>query len=893
MQGDDEIDKELQFHIEARVADLTASGLPPDEARRRTRLELGGAMQVKEAIRDQQARAAFRGLTQDVRIGIRQLRATPLVTAVAILSLALGIGANTALYSLANSLLLRPLPIREPGRLALILDTATDRTQYWSFAVWEDIRRRGLFDAVCAVAQARFTHTEGALAEPIAGAWVSGSYFDVLGVRAEFGRLLTLADDRPDGGASGPVMVISDAFWQRRFQRDPSVVGRPFHLNGVPISIVGVTARGFFGTDVGSTFDVLLPIGDEPIVRGPDSSLKRNGMGFVILARLKPGQTREAATAALRAVQPQIREATRPPSANRGARDPYLKDYLADPFTVVAAASGTSILRRRYGPPLLALLGAAGLVLLVACANIANVLLARASARRRELGVRMALGATRWRLVRQLLVESVLLAAAAGASGVLVASWASRLLVGQLSTQNAPIFLDLSIDWRLLIFAIAVATVAVLVFGVMPVVRASSVAPIDALNEHGRGVAGAPAGVPDALVVAQIALSVVLVVAAGLFVRTLTSLATRELGFARDRILLARIDSQRAIIEPAQRLPTYERVRQAVRATPGVADAALSVVTPVGNLVFDPPINVSGGRDLALAERRVYGNMISPGWFHTFGVPLIAGRDMTEADRVGTEPVAVVNQAFAARFLSGASPLDHFITLPDLMVQPAPNVPIRIVGVVADAVYVSLRESPKATMYLPIAQHDEPFFVRGLESVNVNVRASAGSPALIARSVAASIGSVNPQLTVTFRPLADQISDSLARERVVATLAGFFGALALLLAGLGLYGVTAYAVARRRAEIGIRMALGATPWRVIRLIMMRVSLVVAVGVVTGAVVSVWAARFVAFLLYGLEPRDTITLVGASLALAFVAAVAGGVPAYRASRLDAAEVLRQG
>jgi predicted permease len=837
----------------------------------------------------------FRGLTQDVRIGIRQLRATPVVTAVAILSLALGIGANTALYSLANSLLLRPLPIREPERLARISDTATAGTQYFLFSVWEDLRQRqGLFDSACAWASARFTHADGIEEEPIAGAWVSGSYLDTLGVRAPVGRLLSPADDRIGGGASGPVMVISDAFWQRRFQRDPSIVGRQFSLNGVPISIVGVTARDFFGTDVGSTFDVLVPIADEPILRGRDSSLKAGAFSLVILARLKSGQTREAATAALRAVQPQIRESTRPASARGRERDPYLKDYLEDPFTVVSAASGTSILRRRYGPALLSLMGAAGLVLLVACANIANVLLARASARRHELSVRVALGATRWRLVRQLLVESVLLAAAAGAAGVWVASWASRLLVHQLSTQNGPIFLDLSIDWRLLVFAIAVTMAVVLIAGVLPAVQASDVASIDSLKEHGRGaVGGSHAGLPDALVAAQIALSVVLVVAAGLFVRTLTSLATRELGFARDSILIARVDSRRAISDPALRMSTYERVQQAVRATPGVADAALSVMTPVSNLVFDPPIDVSGGRSLSLDERRVYGNMISPGWFHTFGVPLVAGRELLDSDRVGREPVAVVNQAFAQRFLSGASPLDHFITLPDLMVQPAPNVPIRIVGVVADAVYVSLRESPKATMYLPIAQHDEPFFRRDFGSVAVNVRASAGSPALLARSVAASIASVNPQLAITFRPLADQIDDSLARERVMATLAGFFGSLALLLAALGLYGVTAYAIARRRTEIGIRMALGATPWRVIRLVMTRVSLVVGIGVVTGASVSAWASRFVASLLYGLEPRDTITLITAALVLTLVAGAAAGVPAYRASRLDAADVLRQG
>jgi putative ABC transport system permease protein len=598
---------------------------------------------------------------------------------------------------------------------------------------------------------------------------------------------------------------------------------------------------------------------------------------------LKRGQTREAATDALRSVQPDI----------RAAQDAHLRDYLKDPFTVVSAASGTSLLRRRYGPALIALTGAAALVLLVACANIANVLLARASARGHELSVRVALGASRWRLVRQLLVESVLLGVVASAAGLLVATWASPMLVRQLSTQNVPIVLDLSLDWRLTLFAIVVATTAVLIFGVAPALRASAVAPIDALKEQGRGATGAAGGgVPDALVIAQIALSVVLVVAGGLFVRTFASLAARDPGFARDSVLVARLDSRSAIADPAQRLATYERLRQAVRLVPGVADTALSAVTPVSNLVFDPPIDVSGGRALSLRERSVYGNMISPGWFNTFGVPLIAGRDLTEGDRVGTELVAIVNPAFSHRFLNGANPLNHFITLPDVMVQPSPNVPIRIVGVVPDVVYASLREPPQPSMYLPMAQHQGPFFLRNSGTVNLNVRAASGSPALLAKSVAESIKGVNPRLAVIFRPLADQLSDSLARERVVATLAGFFGALALLLAGLGLYGVTAYAVARRRGEIGIRMALGATPLAVIRLVMNRVSLLVVVGVVTGAVVSVWASRFVAFLLYGIESRDASTLAGAALVLALVAGVAGGVPAYRASRLDAAEVLRQ-
>jgi predicted permease len=466
------------------------------------------------------------------------------------------------------------------------------------------------------------------------------------------------------------------------------------------------------------------------------------------------------------------------------------------------------------------------------------------------------------------------------------------MLVRQLSTQNFPIALDLSFDWRLTVFATATATTAVLIFGVVPALRASAVAPIDALTDQGRGATrGTGGGVPDALVVAQITLSIVLVVAAGLFVRTFASLATRDPGFARDRVLVARLDSRSAIADPIQRIATYERVRTAVRLVPGVADAALSVVTPVGNLVFDPPIDVSGGRALSLRERQVFGNMISPGWLKTFGVPLIAGRDLSESDRVGTELVAMVNPAFAHRFLNDANPLDHFITLPDVMIQPSPNVPIRIVGVVADAVYASLREPPQPTMYLPMAQHQTPYFLRNW-TMNLNIRAASESPALLAKSVAERIRGVNAQLAVTFRPLADQLSDSLARERVVATLAGFFGALALLLAGLGLYGVTAYAVARRHSEIGIRMALGATPSHVIRLVMTRVSLLVAVGIVTGAAVSAWASRFVASLLYGIEPRDTVTLIAAALVLAFVAAVAGGLPAYRASRLDAAEVLRQ-
>jgi predicted permease len=416
------------------------------------------------------------------------------------------------------------------------------------------------------------------------------------------------------------------------------------------------------------------------------------------------------------------------------------------------------------------------------------------------------------------------------------------------------------------------------------------VAPLDALNARGRGTVGAPrSGLAGGLVVAQIALSVVLVAAAGLFVQTFAALVRRDPGFARRDALVVVVEGRR--VAPEQRLALLRRARDAVRAVPGVANAALSDLTPVSNLVFDPPVDVSGSGPLPARERAVYGNVISPGWFNTLGIPLLAGRDVTGDDRVGTPPVAIVNQAFARKFLQGASPLGHTITLPAVMAEPAANLPWRIVGVVADAVYVSLRESPQPTMYLPLEQLDGAYFRRALRSVSLTVRASGGPPARLSRSVVSAIAGVSPELAVTVRPLADQVNDSLARERVLATLAGFFGALALLLAGLGLYGVTSYAVTRRRTEIGVRMALGATPGSVVRLMLSRVTWLVGIGALAGAMLSVSAANLVRSLVYGLEPGDPATLAGTIAALAAVGAVAGWLPARRAARIDPALALR--
>jgi putative ABC transport system permease protein len=822
---------------------------------------------------------------QDLRLSVRALRSTPIVSAVAILSLALGIGANTAMFSLVNSLLLRALPVKEPRQLAILGDTGDPRAGAYTYAIWNEIRHRpALFDGAFAWSATRFNLSKGGQTEFIDGVWASGEFFQTLGVPAMLGRTFTDTDDERGGGPDGPVAVISYAYWQRRYDGDPRVVGQTIDVERVPFTIIGVTPPSFFGPEVGRTFDVAVPIGDEPLVRGAETFLDaRSTWWLEVIGRLKPGDTIESAQAALRGVQPQIREASKP--ANRAKKD--LDAFLSDAFTLKTAATGDSTLRARYERPLITLLFVVALVLLIACANIANLLMARATARRHELSVRLALGASRWRLARQLLVESLVMSSCGALLGLLIAQWASQLLVRQLSTQSNHVFLELGLDGRVLPFTMLVAVATALLFGTAPAFRASGARPMDAIKEHGRGGGDGRFGLANGLVVAQVMLSLVLVVAAGLFVRTFTSLANLHLGFDRDRVLVTTVNAQRTEIPAADRLATYERVRQSVAAAPGVAAAGVSIVTPVSGMAWNSRISVPGGAELPERQRLSFFNAITPGWLDTFGTPILAGRDVLTTDTKAAPLVVIVNQAFARRFLSNATPLGRVVKVGGGVTEQS----LEIVGLVADAVYRSLRDPVPPTMYIPLAQLDNGSRPAPA-SMSVAVRSASDSPALLARTVAQAIARVNPDLAVTFRPLADQVNSSLTQERLVAMLAGFFGALALLLAGLGLYGITAYAVSRRRTEIGIRMALGAAPGGVVRLVLGRLIVLVGAGIAGGCALSLWAAQFVSTLLYGLQPRDPETMFAAASALAAVGALAGWLPAYRASRIDPAEVLRE-
>ena len=869
--------EELASHLADVHATALSNGASENDARARALAALNAASFL-EVSRRPRARHTPTGYAQDLRLAVRQLRASPLVSAVAIFSLALGIGANTAIFSIVNSLLLRPLPVEEPQQLVSLTDGS------WTHPIWEQIRdRRELFDGAFAWSETRFNLASGGEAEFVDGIWASGSLFDTLGVRPILGRTFTAADDRRGGGPDGAVAVISYDFWQRRFGGAADVIGRTLNVDRVPFTVIGVTPPEFFGPEVGRTFDVAIPIGTEPIIKGRGTWLdERSTWWLSIMARLRPDQSIDAANAALRAAQPAIRDATAP----------GWNGYISEPFTLVPAATRQSALRRHYERPLIVVLTIAALVLLIACANIANLLLARATARHHEFSVRRALGASRWRLARQLVAESTVLAAAGAVAGIVVARWGSQFLVREISTSGHRVYLDLSLDTRVLVFTIAMTIATTLLFGVVPALRVAASEPMDAIKEHGRSRAARRGGLSGSLVVAQVALSLVLVVAATLFTRTFTSLMNLDLGFERDRVLVVSVNAEPAQIDRSARLRVFERVLERVQGLPGVVEAGLSRITPASGQGWNGDVDVSNTPRLEGRQARTFRNAVTPRWFAALRMRLVAGRAFTEADRRGAPAVVIVNESFVRHFLNGQDPIGRTVqrrvmfdrNRPDAVPPPVQE----IVGVVADAIYDNnLRERVPPTMFEPLEQSE----MSAVPQLDLTTR-TAGSPMAEARRIASAIRDVDANLSITFRPLADFVNASVVRERIIAMLAGFFGGLALLLASLGLFGLNSYTVERRRTEIGIRMALGAAPSGVIGLVLSGTTGLVAIGIIAGGTLSLWAAKFVGTLLFQIEPRDPVTLVGAAATLAVIAVVAAALPAYRASRIDPAAVLRE-
>ena len=867
-QVERELSEELESVLELLVEAKVREGLSPADARCAARIELGGVEQIKENVRDVRGGHALESAWQELRLGVRMLVRYPGFTTMAVLTLALGIGANTAIFQLLDAVRLRALPVHAPRELVELrledMDGAAGgigRSPSVTNPIWEEIRnRQQAFSGVFAWGTDTINLAPGGEVRPARALYVSGDMFRTLGVRPELGRLLTVADDQRGCGASG--VVLSSAFWQREYGGDRGVVGRTLNLGGQPFEIIGVTPASFFGMEVGRSFDIALPLCAVAAVRGNDNFLSGIIWWLTVTGRLKPDWSPQQAGAHAQALSPGIFEASLPPNHPPDR----VQDYLGAKLIALPAGSGISELRDRYERSLWLLLAIAGLVLLIACSNVANLLLARANARQREIAVRQALGASRGRLVRQLLIESLLLAALGAALGAAVAQTLSRVLVAFLGTTKDRVFLDLAPDWRILGFTAALAVLTCLLFGLAPAIRATRTVPV------GRGVTAGRErfSLARTLVVVQVALSLVLVAGAILFTRSLQELMTVDTGFRAERVLLADVVFKRLDLPPERYTPFKEELLGRIRAIPGVEAAAIAHEVPLrgfggGNVVID-------GRSHATNLSRIGSD-----YFETLRIPLLAGRDFDARDRADTPKVAIVNQAFARAFLGGASPAGrrfHIAAQTD-----APHTQYEIVGLVRDTKYADLREEFVPIVYTAAAQD-----ARSGPGGNVLVRSTLPESETAA-AVRRVLEEIHPAITVSFQGFQPMIEATIRREQLMATLSGFFGVLALLLACVGLYGVLSYNVTTRASEIGVRMALGARSRDVSWLILRETLLLVIAGVAVGMPLVVAVTRLASTLLFGLSPTDPPSLALAALSLFAAALVASYVPARRASRLD--------
>jgi putative ABC transport system permease protein len=825
---------------------------------------------------------------QDLRYSMRLLRKNLGFAAVAVLMLALGIGANTAIFQLINAIRLRTLPVNSPQELVEVrIGDMTGARGSWSSwhstatnPLWEQIRdSQQSFSGIFAWGSDRWVNlASGGEAHFAHALWVSGDFFNTLGVHPMLGRAFTNADDRRGCGCQGT--VISYAFWQREFGGEPSVIGKEVRLEGHPFEIIGVTPAGFFGLEVGQSFDVALAICSEPILYGEDSKLNDSTEWWLsVVGRLKPGWSAEQATASLNTISSGVFAASL--TSNYPAED--VKGYLAFKLSGVPFGSGISQLREAYGNPLWLLLAIAGLVLLVACANLANLMLARASARERELAVRLALGASRARLIRQLLAESLLLAAAGATLGALIAQDLSSFLVSFISTEGNPLFVALDTDWHIVAFTAGVAILTCALFGLTPAIRVTRLSPNTVLKAGARGLTASRErfGLRRALVVSQVALSLVLVVGALLFSRSLRKLMRLDAGFQQNGLMVMYVNPADVKIAPDRRLAFKRELLERVRNVPGVEAATETNVIPLNGSSWENKVWMEGSD--AEQGTNSYNSTISSDYFATLGTPLSAGRDFDERDGLNSPKVAIVNESFARRFTNEANPIGK-----RFWVEATPSDPktlYEIVGLARDAKYRDLRDDFAPVFFRPVSQNSHAGEFTQL------VLRSGSDPSAILSGAKRAINEISPAIVVTSGMLRTQVENSLLRERLMATLSGFFGLLALLLACIGLYGMMSYSVAGRTNEIGIRVALGAEPRDVLWLILRETFVLVGAGVAAGLAAALFVTNLASSLLFGLTAADPVSICFAVLVMLAVAMVAGYIPARRAAKVDPMVALR--
>ena len=872
---DREIEDELREHMRMHVDADVAKGMSPDEAIRKARLRFGNPTAVKERVDAEDAALGFESFLRDARYAVRGFVKSPGFTIVAVLTLALGIGANTAVFQLLDAVRLRSLPVQNPQELAELRILGGNHGMgindgpYSQFTIpmREEVRRH--HDPFSDIAAWRATDVmAGRLTDGkrVHGLEVTGEFFNVLGVVPWQGRLIEPQDE---GSCETSKVVASYAFWKSQMGGEPITPNTTTIMDGRTVQVLGVTQPGFFGLVVGDRFDLAFPTCTPPNPR-------REVFQFAVIGRLKPGWTMDRASGYFGSLSPGIFEATAP----TGYSAESIKLYKSFRLAAYPAGGGVSELRNAFDASLQLLLAITGLVLLIACANLANLMLARTSARQREMAIRMALGASRRQLLRQLLIGSSLLAVTGAAIGVLLARPLSRFLVSGLSTSDYTIQLSIVTDWRVLLFAAGVAMLTCIVFGTIPAMRGTSVDPISSLKSGERGVAGSRErfSVQRVLVVTQIAVSLVLLVGALLFVRSYRNLINIDPGFRESGITVAGFGYPEEKIKPENEAAFKRQLLEDVRSVPGVQNAAETTNVLLSGSTWTHGVRIGG---VDGSSRFTYA---SPSYFATMGIPVITGRGFAATDRADSPYVLIVNQAFVRKYFGDKQPLGQLV-----QVMPEPQYPARtyeVVGTIADTKYNDLRKELEPMAFVPIDQL--PVTVQG-PGTQMVIASNDGAGAV--EAIRRKIATEHPDMILQFRDFQQGIRDNLVGDRMMAMLSGFFGVLAALLVVVGLYGVLSYFITQRRNEIGVRIALGAQRWQVIGLVMRDTASMLVIGVVLGTALALIAGRAATTMLFGLKPYDIATLIFAIVLLAAIAVLASWLPALKASRLNPVDALR--